>query len=254
METAQDIVARIIEELDSVDEIDCPKHGKQKSSNGQCWACIRESIEKEKAEAAKQAALTARAALFSKSGIPRRFMHASFDNYCVDKTIKQQQRAYAIARHYAENYDDSMDIGRSIIMTGAVGTGKTHLAVAIAQSALARGKSVCFTSVQKLIRSITDTYSRDAEQREKDVFSAYRAVYLLILDEAGLQRGTENERNIITEVISDRYNDQKPTIITSNLPLERLKDYLTERAVDRLLHGGVLLEMTWDSYRRRGLL
>lgn len=253
MKSAQSLVESIMPFGDVI-EIDCPRHGKQNGSNGQCWACIRENIEKEKAASAKQAALMARAALFSKSGIPLRFMHDNFDNYCVDKTLDKQQRAYRITRRYAENYESSMDVGRCIVMTGTVGTGKTHLAVAIAQSVLARGKSVCFTTAQKLIRSVTDTYDKNAEQRERDVFAAYRAVYLLILDEVGQQRGTDNERNILTEVISDRYNDQKPTIITSNLHIEKLKNYLTERALDRLLHGGVLLEMSWDSYRRRGVL
>ena len=72
---------------------------------------------------------------------------------------------------------------------------------------------------------------------------------LLIIDEIGVQYGTDSERNILFEVINDRYEDMLPTIMISNLPLNELAPLLGERVVDRMLEGGAVLSFNWPSYR-----
>ncbi|ENO7364325.1 DNA replication protein DnaC, partial [Proteus mirabilis] len=68
--------------------------------------------------------------------------------------------------------------------------------------------------------------------------------------EIGVQYGTDSERNILFEVINDRYEDLLPTILVSNLPVVDLQKMLGERVVDRLLQGGTVLTFNWPTYRR----
>ena len=74
---------------------------------------------------------------------------------------------------------------------------------------------------------------------------------LLILDEVGVQFGSETEKMILFEIINGRYEQLKPTIVISNLA-DALTDYLGERVVDRLREGGGrMLIFDWPSYRRQ---
>ena len=61
---------------------------------------------------------------------------------------------------------------------------------------------------------------------------------LLILDEVGIQAGTENERNILFDVLNTRYADMRPTIVISNLKLVEITNYLGTRIIDRLSENG----------------
>ena len=73
---------------------------------------------------------------------------------------------------------------------------------------------------------------------------------LLILDEVGVQFGSDAEKLILFEIINTRYQDMKPTILISNLTLVELGKYIGERVVDRMREGGgAILSFDWDSYR-----
>ena len=73
---------------------------------------------------------------------------------------------------------------------------------------------------------------------------------MLILDEVGVQFGSETEENLLFDIINTRYEDRKPTILISNLDGAGVKKYLGERAFDRIREdGGKLIPFTWSSYR-----
>lgn len=80
----------------------------------------------------------------------------------------------------------------------------------------------------------------------------FTATDLLILDEVGVQFGTDYEKVIITDIINRRYNDMRPTIILSNLDELELCDYLGARVMDRMFEGGGgVIAFGWDSYRAK---
>ena len=221
---------------------ECPK----------CMIEIRDAEAKKQIERDKQAALEREqrrwAAKIGSAAIPERFKNRTLDSY-VAKT-SGQKKALAFAREYAENFDQVIKTGRSAVFVGKVGTGKTHLAVGIALSIMQQQKSPVFVTVQRLIRRVKDSW-RTKEETETEVINAFALPDLLILDEVGVQFGSEFEKQVLFDVLNERYEILKPSILLSNIPSEQLSDYLGERVTDRLReNGGALIGFNWDSYRK----
>ena len=190
--------------------------------------------------------------LHQSSGIPQRFSQASFDAY--RPPTKQAQANHAMCRAYADQFVERADSGASLVLCGKPGTGKTHLACAIGNHVIdALAQPVIYTSVTKLARSIKATYSRDAEQTEEQAIQQYVEPALLIVDEVGAQRGSETELLLAQEIIDERYQQMRPTIVISNLPERELAGFIGERALDRMYEGGgAVMAFDWSSYRRGG--
>ena len=73
---------------------------------------------------------------------------------------------------------------------------------------------------------------------------------LLILDEVGMQFGSDAERLLLFDVLNGRYEELKPTVLIGNLAVDALPDYLDIRLLDRLReNGGVVVPFTWSSER-----
>lgn len=73
---------------------------------------------------------------------------------------------------------------------------------------------------------------------------------MLILDEVGVQFGSESEKIILFEILNERYLNMKPTILISNLNPAALQEYVGERVMDRMReNGGIILKFDWKSHR-----
>ncbi len=73
---------------------------------------------------------------------------------------------------------------------------------------------------------------------------------LLVIDEIGVQSGTDNERKILFEIIDSRYLQMAPTILLSNLEQTQVIDLVGERVVDRMYENkGGVLTFNWPSHR-----
>jgi DNA replication protein DnaC len=178
------------------------------------------------------------------ASIPTRFWDCSFDNY--NATTEKQRRALAKTREYVNSLDRD-----SLTLCGLPGTGKTHLACAIANQLLDAEKTVIYTTVLELIRGIRDTWRRDSSESETDVVGKYRKVKLLILDEVGVQFGSEAEKAQLFDVLDGRYREMRPTVIVSNLNSKALQECLGPRIFDRLMEtGSTVVLFDWESYRR----
>lgn len=141
-----------------------------------------------------------------------------------------------------------------MIFCGTPGTGKTHLACSIANYLVAEDYSPLFISVIKAIRRIKETYRRDSVFKEQDIFDRFTSFDLLILDEIGVQFGTRAEEMIVTEIINERYEANKPTILISNLPVDGLAKYLKPRVMERMEeNGGIIVAFDWKSHRKRNV-
>ena len=182
------------------------------------------------------------------AAIPERFKDRTLDSYVAKSS--GQQKALAFAKEYAKNFDQVIKTGRSAIFVGKPGTGKTHLAIGIALSIMQQQRSPVFVTVQRLIRRVKDSW-RTKEETESEVIDAFASPDLLILDEVGVQFGSEFEKQLLFDVLNERYEKLKPSILLSNIPSEQLSDYLGERVTDRLReNGGALIGFNWDSYRK----
>ena len=177
--------------------------------------------------------------------IPTRFVEKSLDNFTVKDAWQAQAKDKV--KNYIDNLEQFADQGRSLIFLGNVGTGKTHLAVSLLKAFLQKGGSGVFLSVSDLILDIRDSWGKGSA-REK--IELYASADLLVLDEVGVQAGTENERQILFSIINRRYNEVKPTVLISNLNIDAFKDFVGKRIFDRLKeNGGDLVAFTGNSYR-----
>ena len=189
-------------------------------------------------------------ALLGKSGVPLRFAGRSFGNYRAETA--PQIAALTICKTYAANFESRLQHGGGLILCGRPGTGKTHLAAAISKHVCSTGRSSLFTSVMGLTRAVKSTYRRDAENTEDKIIAGYALPDLLVLDEVGVQFGSDTEKMILFEVLNARYEQMKPSIVLSNLSETEIGDYLGARVVDRLKEGGgVSVAFDWNSYRER---
>lgn len=227
----------------------CAQHGEFESVGGVCEACVKaqQAIDDARIKAEFEAQRLAERR--KKSGIPQRFADVWIEDYRVDGENEAQMRVFDLAQRYVNKHKDSSDKGHGLLLYGGVGTGKTHLAAAIANSTLAREKSVLFTTATKAVRAVKNTYNRESELSEWQVMESFVKPYLLVIDELGVQVGTETEKNVLLEIINDRYNAMKPLIITSNLDIDGLQKLIGERALDRVREMCVMVPMQWESYR-----
>lgn len=125
--------------------------------------------------------------------------------------------------------------GLGLLFTGKVGTGKTFLAAAVANALMEKELQVLFLVVPDLLDELRATYDKKAETTELDLLDTARGIPILILDDLGAHNYTEWTRNRLYSIVNYRLNQQLPTVITSNLNLQEMEEYLGERTTSRLL-------------------
>jgi DNA replication protein DnaC len=143
--------------------------------------------------------------------------------------------------------------GRCLIVSGPSGTGKTHLAVAIAYRAIQNGFEARFTTATALINELS-TATRKGRLRH--VLPAYTHPHVLVIDEVGYLSYGPDAANVLFHVVNERYLHQRPMIFTTNKPLSAwggvLHDPdLAQAILDRVLERGRHLELRGASYRTR---
>lgn len=250
----------------SVAEFDyhCDKHGAYKGRKcksprtGQiieprCLKCVededRERFERDQREAKQQRLIRS----IERAGIPKRFQSKRLADYAT--VTPEQLHALKLCTDFAENFDDALAAGRCMIFCGKSGTGKTHLSTAIANHVILNGRTAIFTSVREIVATAKATWRKGADKTEQQALEPFCAVDLLAIDEVGVQFDTEAEKLIMFDVINRRYNEMKPMIVISNLPMESsdspsIKSVLGDRIIDRLReNGGKLIRFEWESHR-----
>lgn len=202
-----------------------------------------------KAEKSRRSAERLNAMLVG-SGITPRFRGCTLGTFVTDAE-QAKVRALATCQAYVEHFEENYRTGRSLILAGGVGTGKTHLASGMAQAVIRQfGASALVVSVAEIVRVAKGTMAKGATYTERDVIDELARVDLLAIDEVGAQRGTEYELGLLHEIIDRRYHLVVPTVLVSNLRVEELKDYIGDRAIDRLRQGGgKAVGFTWPSMR-----
>jgi DNA replication protein DnaC len=145
--------------------------------------------------------------------------------------------------------------GACLVLSGVSGTGKTHLAVAIAYRAIQNGFEARFTTATALIDELS-TASRKGRLRH--VLPAYTHPHVLVIDEVGYLTYGPDAANVLFQVVNDRHLHRRPMVFTTNKPLATwgrvLHDPdLAEAILDRVLERGRHLDLRGPSYRTRHL-
>ena len=138
----------------------------------------------------------------------------------------------------------------NLIFLGSVGTGKTHLATAIALKACQQGRHVRFFTAASLANLLL-------ERNNKGTLNAFlgtlRKAELLVIDEIGFVPLHKDAAELLFQVISDCY-ERKSLIITSNLEFSQWDtvfgdNRLTAALIDRLIHHSHIVIFSGESYR-----
>jgi DNA replication protein DnaC len=201
------------------------------------------AAEKAERERRQVAALEAQ---LGATGVPARFLGRGFDGFKA--TTPEQLHALTVCRDFAEDFEAHRRRGSVLILSGRPGTGKTHLATAMLRQILPANVGLYLTAMG-LIRAVRDTWRRDSARSESEVLDSLAKVPLLVLDEVGMQYGTDGEATVLFDVLDRRYRDMQPSVLLTNSDREGLRKCLGDRLADRLRETARLVPFEWDSYR-----
>ncbi len=144
--------------------------------------------------------------------IPERYRNCALTNF--NELTDSQRAAKSLARRFVREWP-AIDAG--LLIAGPVGSGKTHLAVAVLAELIdTRGVRGVFCDFTDLLSRIQATFSRSSDESEEDVLQVYREADLLVLDELGARRPTDWARDVLYGLLNTRYNRKKTTILTTN--------------------------------------
>ncbi len=116
----------------------------------------------------------------------------------------------------------------SFIFSGKPGTGKNHLAAAICNELLLRGKSVLIITVADIMSAMKDTFG-NRETSEEQLLNDLSMVDLLVIDEIGMQTESRYEKVIINQIVDRRSSSKRPTGMLTNSNMEEMNKLLGER-------------------------
>jgi len=217
-----------------------------------CPKCIAEQSKKEdslKTKLIEERRLREIERCREKSLIPKRFKSCSFENFKISND--GQAAALKSAMEFVSDWEEVEKSGRCLIFSGKVGTGKTHLACAIANNLVELSVLSKLYTVAGLMRYVKESFSSDSQESESMIIDELSNLDLLLLDEAGMDYGTDFNKATLFEILNRRYENMKPTILMTNLDINALREYLGDRLLDRMREGGgKLVSFTWESQRR----
>ena len=152
-----------------------------------------------------------------------------------------------VAKDYVSKWSDFASKNAGLVLWGDVGTGKTFFAACIANALVEQNVSVKMTNFSTILNDLF------AENDKNKYLARLNDHSLLIIDDLGIERGTEYALEQVYNVIDTRYKSGKPIIITTNLTLDELKtptDIPHKRIYDRVLGMCVPIMFNGVNFRK----
>ncbi|HEX3723475.1 MAG TPA: ATP-binding protein [Nitrolancea sp.] len=161
-----------------------------------------------------------------------------------DANVPGVRRAYEICLAYAQNPDGWL------LLTGSFGCGKTHLAAAIANYvAQSQVTFPLFTVVPDLLDYLRAAFAPEQGLSYDNRFNEIRNASLLVLDDLGTENSTPWATEKLFQIINYRYNQRRPTIITTNRDLDRMDPRIASRIKDSAICTHLYIDA--KDYRER---
>ncbi|MGD8405938.1 MAG: ATP-binding protein [Anaerolineales bacterium] len=181
-----------------------------------------------------EVARNARERLYEMSNLDK-LSHLSFENFNTSGNPKaefvtpQEVSSLQAAKDASEEFSKTMQ--GWLLLEGAYGCGKTHLAAAIANDAVHRGIPTLFITVPDLLDSLRFAYGSQETTFEAR-FEEIRSADLLVMDDFGTQNATAWAQEKLFQIINYRYINKLPTVITTNLILDEIESRIRSRLQD----------------------
>jgi DNA replication protein DnaC len=145
---------------------------------------------------------------------------------------------------------DFVDRHENVLIFGNPGSGKTHIACAVAQHLVRSGRKVLFATCGLMVQ---DLLAAKQELKLRRLLKKISQYEVLILDDIGYVQHSREEMEVLFTLLAERY-ERGSVMLTSNLPFSGwetiFKDPMTTAAaIDRLVHHSVILELNVTSYR-----
>ncbi len=162
---------------------------------------------------------------------------------------KRMTQVLKICREFSLKFSET---GQNLLLLGKTGLGKTHLSLAIANEAVAKGSSVIYGSAQNLINKAAGeqfSYSGSTE-----VIDSLLGCDLLVIDDLGTEMSTSFSQSCIYNIINTRILKKLPTVISTNLTLEEIAEKYTPRVSSRIIGSYTLLQFLGADIRQQKAL
>lgn len=184
------------------------------------------------------------------SGIPKRYFNATFEDItfkgCPETVRPMAEDAWRYAKHLKENAEKGM----GLLFFGEVGRMKTTLACCVANEAIRQGMGVFFISMPELLDNmISMSKSRDSTELVR-FEEKIKNVTFLILDDFGAEYPKDWVLNKVDAIITNRYNNMKPVIITTNMLPDEIQERYVQRVFDRLRSTSKVIGTYGESLRK----
>ncbi len=188
------------------------------------------------------------ATLRERSGLSKRMKGYTLGNFRVIVS-NTAARARMKVDEYLENWEENREAGRGLYFCGDVGTGKTHLAVAVMNELIARKRvPSLFVTVPELLDNLRGTYN-DPGRNLDEWMDAVKNAELLVLDDLGSENATEWVRERIFVIVNHRYRQKLPTVFTSNIGPKDLSAQLGGRTASRIISMCDWISLEGEDYR-----
>ncbi len=167
--------------------------------------------------------------------VPPRFRESSFENF---ECANSKQKAVV----------EYLKTGKSAVIYGSNGTGKTHLAFATCRNQVEQGVNAGYVLAFDFFNKIRKSFSDGTTEAIMDKYSNYQ---LLVIDEIYKTQGTPTEFTYLYSLINERYNYMRSTILITNAKPDEFAAIIGESALDRVASDGKVIDLTGDNYRQK---
>ena len=183
--------------------------------------------------------------IFNQSNVNASLSDATVNSYQPQN--EHQVHAKSTAIEYVKGF--SIDEPKSLILQGSYGTGKSHLAYAVAKAIKQQGYSVAFMHIPMLMERIKATYNRNATETTDELVQLLSSIDLLVLDDIGVEN-TEHTLNKLFSIVDNRVG--KNNIFTTNFSDKELNQNMNwQRINSRMKQNARTVRVLGDDFRGR---